>query len=1167
MEAAITRAIEAIEALERLLLRDLGVDTSASISAVDLLSGDLVHVPALPLDEHGQLDASVSARDALAVLLDAEGYVESLSAAFDARFANDDLHGARAVCLSMSRVGDPNETNCRQRLKDAIAARARNLRHQIYDLTEKLEQSFIMGEVAEDEYADLNASISTARQMLDRNDDDQTLTAITDVQDIEESVGKLYGACIEKTKQRLKEHQDRLGSRENALVQDALDAGDLIALHEYVDCLEAKRPLVWTETDECESLKRSLALVDRMSESPDGTQGPTQDAIIRAVARREDILELKFSALSASDAKRSAGLIEAWYLLARHGTANWDRLRDFLGRLGFAPKSAKTDRTASGTVVAIKTEPLRNRASCPVHSFGSAAEGHYDVVLNWNPTARASVVQVVGSNPNRHTIVLHFGRISRDDRLWLRRWSIKNSNQFIVIDETLVLYLASLPSATLRPLFDCTLPFTCVEPFFTAAGLMPPESFYGRENERRSIMDRYGSCFVYGGRQLGKTALLRSAEAVFHRPEKRHIAHCIDLKKYAIGTAVGADHLWNVLWDEFSKLGIITVERQVRRGRDRLVRDLKQAVMDWLSNDEHSQILLLLDEADDFLSDDLKSNFRESGDLKGLMDDTRRRFKVVLCGLHNVLRNTERANHPLAHFGSPICVGPLLGNGDREQARALVKEPMAAAGYTFEKDSLLTHILVWTNYYPSLIQLFGEALLKHLRETKVGDFPRSVTRADIEAVFARDGFRDYIRQRFALTLQLDQRYEVIAYAIAFELHGDPSGTSRGFTANEALALARNAWPEGFDISGREFDTLLREMCGLGILRRRQRNAGTARYTFRNPNVLLLFGNAETILDVLEKPREMPEMFEAGTYHAQYPRENSPPELRGPLTFEQEGLLKDGGRVAVLCGTRIANLGSCGEFLSQRLDSGLLRQLEPCMDSEVLRRKLNGLRPGRSTYVCMVDNSDPWAMRWIETTADMLTKGKVGATLRVVFCADANRLWDLVSELPDEYLDEQPNGRFDWVGTQPWNRAFLRRWCVDQNYHEAAAHLDELLDITGGWPQLLEHYARSRQKSWKGRRDELQDHVVTNRAELIEALGLESDEARQQMIALRECGDLTLEDVDEYASLLAEEGDKSYPSGMFRRRLFWAIQLGLAQDMGGSWRLNPLVERLLADSAQ
>ena len=95
--------------------------------------------------------------------------------------------------------------------------------------------------------------------------------------------------------------------------------------------------------------------------------------------------------------------------------------------------------------------------------------------------------------------------------------------------------------------------------------------------------------------------------------------------------------------------------------------------------------------ADEFLKADLSNNFLESTRLKGLMDGTKRRFKVVLCGLHNVLRNTERANHPLAHFGAPICVGPLRGNGDQKQARALIKEPLAAAGYTFEKDSLATH--------------------------------------------------------------------------------------------------------------------------------------------------------------------------------------------------------------------------------------------------------------------------------------------------------------------------------------------------------------------------------------------------------------------------------------------------------------------------------------------
>ena len=122
--------------------------------------------------------------------------------------------------------------------------------------------------------------------------------------------------------------------------------------------------------------------------------------------------------------------------------------------------------------------------------------------------------------PNRCTFVLHFGKLTTSDRQWLRQWSIRNATQFITIDETLVLYLSSIPSGALRAMFDCTLPFTCTEPFFTAPGLVPPESFFGRESERRSIIDRFGSCFVYGGRQLGKTALLHAAASCVPRSER-----------------------------------------------------------------------------------------------------------------------------------------------------------------------------------------------------------------------------------------------------------------------------------------------------------------------------------------------------------------------------------------------------------------------------------------------------------------------------------------------------------------------------------------------------------------------------------------------------------------------------------------------------------------------
>ena len=203
-----------------------------------------------------------------------------------------------------------------------------------------------------------------------------------------------------------------------------------------------------------------------------------------------------------------------------------------------------------------------------------------------------------------------------------------------------------------------------------------------------------------------------------------------------------------------------------------------------------------------------------------------------------------------------------------------------------------------------------------------------VTHADIEAARARDGFRDYIRERFAFTLQLDPRYEVIAYAIAFELQGGSAGPSRGLSADETMELAQQAWPEGFDIPQKEFGTLLIEMCGLGVLRRGRQNGGRALYAFRNPNVLRLLGNQDEILSVLEKERNPPEGFEAAAYHAQFPQDDSASARRGPLSFEQEVILKRGRRVAVLCGTQSATWLPLGNSLEQRLDRNLLSHWTP-----------------------------------------------------------------------------------------------------------------------------------------------------------------------------------------------------------------------------------------------
>ena len=1157
LAAALQCALNAIDSLDRMFRPGNDGEILPSDGTAQALTDDLLYVPGVSVDDGEAIHEQPSPDRSLALLIDADSHATTLSVAFEMRLQQGDIYGAHAVCEKMTRIGDPAEDVCRDRL----SSQRRMLRRRLYDLSEKLEQSFIIGQVSEDNRDDLNRKIVATQEQL--RHEDQAAAAVKTAAMVETRVEQHFRNGIRDIKDRLQTQFPDQDPRESALIQDALDAEDLITLNEQLDCLKAGQPLLTTDTSERSPLADFLTAIEKISESMESDSAPSPINVVNAVSRRQDILGLAFASLSATQAERSFELLNLWYLMAHQRSASPTQVAGFLAFLGF--RIGGQAAVARGkTAISIKTEPLRNRALCPDHSFGSSADGRYDIILNWTTPAPDQIIQAIRPNASSTTIVFHFGRLPMTDRESLRSWSLRESNQFLTVDETLVLYLASLPTDTLRSFFDCTLPFTSTEPFFTAAGLIPPESFYGRENERRKVMDRFDSCFVYGGRQLGKTALLRSAEAMFHDPDSRHLAHCIDLKMHDIGIAHGPDHVWQVLWDAFSKLGVIAADQRKPRGRDGLVKTLMHAISEWLSQDEDSRILLLLDEADAFLKADLERDFPESTRLKGLMDETQRKFKVVLCGLHNVLRNTERANHPLAHFGEPICVGPLLNNGDQEQARALIREPLATAGYSFVKPNLMNHILVWTNYYPSLIQLYGEALLRHLRESANRQFPYAVTFDDIQAVLSKDGFRDYIRQRFSLTLALDQRYEVVVYAMAFDLLGNPEGFSTGLPAIEILHLAKDAWPEGFDTPEAEFDTLLHEMCGLGVLRRRSGAGGRAFYVFRNPNVFLLLGDSDTILHILVKDRSVPDVFEASAYHAQYPRENPQSHRRGPLTYADESVLQRGRRVAVLCGTPASSLNEVDDFLEQRLEDGRLRRLEPCIEDGRLRRQLGAFRSTQKhTFAFLVDQDDPWSLHWLETAASALETLSKGTSMRVVFRANPAQLWHFVSDLPDEYLDDG-NDLFDWVRLQPWNEAFLRRWCTDQNLHEALAKLDELLDITGGWPLVLQHYAELGAMGWDAKKEQLEQYIDANRKVLLDALGLGSDRYRIPVVTLLDSDCRDARAVAIYSTRLADEGRAEFSALTLPRRLYWARCLGLVQDLGGSLSFNPLVERLLRD---
>ena len=133
--------------------------------------------------------------------------------------------------------------------------------------------------------------------------------------------------------------------------------------------------------------------------------------------------------------------------------------------------------------------------------------------------------------------------------------------------------------------------------------------------------------------------------------------------------------------------------------------------------------------------------------------------------------------------------------------------------------------------------------------------------------------------------------------------------------------------------------------------------------------------------------------------------------------------------------------------------------------------------------------------------------------------------------------------------------------------EVAGKIDELMQLTGGWPLLLDRYLDLGAADWNGKAVALGDYVNEHRDELLDAVGLGEASARVELAPLRAMETLKVEDVEACADLWADYGEPPVDADVLRRRLFWATQLGIVVDVQGEAVLNPLVARILPDDVR
>ena len=506
------------------------------------------------------------------------------------------------------------------------------------------------------------------------------------------------------------------------------------------------------------------------------------------------------------------------------GGAKADRLVAFLEGLGIQTRRASLqDRFPSEEIWEADVSPTpasHPDYPHPIAAFGTRLQSPLRVVVMYGSRTAKALVDTVNAlklQGRFMTMVVLDYALSKDVRCQLAEACHKSSglSPFIVVDWMLALYLAlHQKTERMAALLSCALPYaTAVQPFVRDGGPTAEEMFCGRTRELNDILDFGGACLVYGGRQLGKTALLQRAQSRFHAPESRCYAVYCSIKDKAREADVVP-----FLCQEVNK------QTDLRIPLASTLATFCGSLENLFRRQKIQSMLLLVDEADNFLREAGLADYQP---LQPLADLKRRlpSFKFVLAGLNNVCRarNATSNNGVFGQLGQPLCIKPL----SPAEAMRLVLRPLRYLGFTPGPDSHLDTILSSTNYYPGIVQFFGYKLVQSLNEdysryyrASEGNPPFPLKGEHLGAIMNNSDMNESIRQKFRLSLELDERYFMLARCICM-LYLLQESMDQGFLGYGADQIRTMAEDYGIrclaGLGTAEYEVLLDEMTEMGIL--------------------------------------------------------------------------------------------------------------------------------------------------------------------------------------------------------------------------------------------------------------------------------------------------------------------------------------------------------------
>jgi hypothetical protein len=724
-----------------------------------------------------------------------------------------------------------------------------------------------------------------------------------------------------------------------------------------------------------------------------------------------------------------------------------------------------------------------------VPQFAASADGRQRVMLCWGEPDVRAMFGWLNQDPDtdKPVIVLVFAPMTAAQREQLAVMCTQlREKPIIVIDDIALLHLALHGSVQFLSAARTLLPFAATNPYAPDSNsALPPEMFFGRRSERSEIISPTGANLLYGGRQLGKTALLMEAARTFARVED-HVPIYVTLHN-AIGTKVNPLSLWDRLGEKLAEQGIFPPPKE----RDP-VKKVITAIKNWLAQNQARRMLLLIDECDGFFDADAETGFVHVTQLRNLRDDTKRRCKPVFAGLHQVQRFAHLPNQPLAsaHLGEQLAIGPL----SPEPAYRLLFTPMEALGIRFESDELIHRVLAYCNYQPKLLQMVGKAVVESaLRRRRTGPY-YWVDEDMLDEVLGSEALKQRIRQTVRLTLDLDSRYKLIALIVAH--NALEHGADHTMDTSQLRTECDDWWAAGFAKHGSaEFRSLLDEMRDLGVLAVTNGN----QWRLRSTNVLRLLGSTEEIWEELCSSQWRTTVTKlSGEEH----RRHLDDGLVYSCTDQQLSRIvgpPSGNVIRVIAGAPATGVGRVRDLLEHsRKGFGARFDLTVPTSPQMYGKALRGGEPGGRRHVVLSQLLTAKPDTIVEAIAKaMQIQPAAGAVRTVTVLVDitAPGVLDLLTgrSLPVSDDDVITLRRATDVG--------LRGWLSDNELMKAftdATSQAELLTVTGGWPLLMDLAATKAPEHTSIRKvcDQVTAYVnsVDGAAEFLEATGLQLDTA-------------------------------------------------------------------------